>query len=629
MNCLSLAAKSEYLTWLSYLRHELYTPLNAIQGYSDFASLLRLVKQMGEQIYTLINQSMKGNQSSTEQQVISKEEVSTDWSSSWTRLRNETCIQQLQPLSQALDLMAKQLEMLAPISFLSDIRKVAISTKNFQEIVYLVAKSETWPCKLRLESAESTELAGAAVDPQAAISEPPQSATVRVAHDVEQPLFSETIAPHSSGSASSQSNLPSGLPTVQAAPTVVSPSAAKQFANVLVVDDNGANCDLLCRYIIRQGHRATPVPSGRQALSQIQTGVYDLILLDILMPEMNGYEVLAWIRKSEWRHLSVIMISSLDEIDSVIKCIEMGAEDYLPKPFNPTLLKARVDACLEKKKFRDQEVSYLAQLATANEQIVQLNDQLRAENGRLSSELDISRHIQQMMLPKPQELAKIANLEVVGFMRPADEVGGDYYDVICTNNGVVIGIGDVTGHGLESGLLMLMIQTSVRALVEQGCCDYQQFFNVINRTILSNVERMGTSRNSTLALVHYEEGRLKISGQHEEVIIIRNDGRIERIDTINLGFPMGLDSEISDFLGQIEIDLNLQDILILYTDGITEAEDEKGQFYGIDRLTEVASKRHSSSATEICDAVISSLIKHIGNQRIFDDITLLVMKRNS
>ncbi|MEJ2672000.1 MAG: adenylate/guanylate cyclase domain-containing protein [Deltaproteobacteria bacterium] len=126
--------------------------------------------------------------------------------------------------------------------------------------------------------------------------------------------------------------------------------------SILVVDDNGINRDLLSRYLERQGHAVQVAHNGRQALEMIAADAFDLVLLDITMPELTGYEVLQHLKHSEtWRDLPVIMISALDEMDSVIRCIELGAEDYLPKPFNPVLLRNRVGAFLERKRLRNLE----------------------------------------------------------------------------------------------------------------------------------------------------------------------------------------------------------------------------------------------------------------------------------
>jgi class 3 adenylate cyclase len=138
--------------------------------------------------------------------------------------------------------------------------------------------------------------------------------------------------------------------------------------SVLVVDDNEVNRDLLARRLQRQGHVVTVAVDGSQALELMRSAPFDLVLLDIMMPQMNGYEVLEHLKADEkLRYIPVIMISAVDDIDSIVRCIELGAEDYLSKPFNPVLLKARISACLEKKRLRDQEQAYLQKLADEQE----------------------------------------------------------------------------------------------------------------------------------------------------------------------------------------------------------------------------------------------------------------------
>ncbi|MBD2319725.1 SpoIIE family protein phosphatase [Phormidium tenue] len=263
----------------------------------------------------------------------------------------------------------------------------------------------------------------------------------------------------------------------------------------------------------------------------------------------------------------------------------------------------------------------------ANKQILALNNLLKLENLRMSSELDVTRKLQQMILPKEQELELIAGLDIAGFMEPAAEVGGDYYDVLQQNGRIKIGIGDVTGHGLESGMLMIMVQTAVRTLLQSEENDPVRFLDILNRTIYGNVQRMSSDKNLTLSLIDYEQGKLILSGQHEEMILVRKNGTLERFDTIDLGFPIGLEEEIFGFLDQKHIHLHGGDVVVLYTDGITEAEDEERKLYGVDRLCEVVRQNVEASALEIRQAVIADLRSHIGNQKIYDDITLLVLKQ--
>ena len=134
-------------------------------------------------------------------------------------------------------------------------------------------------------------------------------------------------------------------------------------ASLLIVDDNSMNRIMLSRYTTRLGYQSTLVENGRQALEKLQNESFDLVLLDVQMPEMDGYQVLEQMKVHPYlREIPVIMISAVDELESTVRCIELGAQDYLPKPFNPVLLRARLTACLERKRLRDQEIDYLRQV---------------------------------------------------------------------------------------------------------------------------------------------------------------------------------------------------------------------------------------------------------------------------
>jgi adenylate cyclase len=132
--------------------------------------------------------------------------------------------------------------------------------------------------------------------------------------------------------------------------------AAVQPSRILVVDDNASNRDLLSRRLQRQGHTVLQAEDGATALALVEKEALDLVLLDLMMPGISGYDVLASLKSDQrFRDIPVIMISALSELDSVVRCIEAGADDYLAKPFDPTLLRARVGSSLEKKHLRDRE----------------------------------------------------------------------------------------------------------------------------------------------------------------------------------------------------------------------------------------------------------------------------------
>src|SRR6266516_7279667 len=135
--------------------------------------------------------------------------------------------------------------------------------------------------------------------------------------------------------------------------------------HLLVVDDNKVNRILLARGLEGDGHKVETAENGRQGLEKLRANSFDLVLLDIEMPEMNGYQVLeTCLQDAELRDIPIIMTSSLDELDSVVKCVELGAEDYLNKPINPVLLNARITASLEKKRLRDQQRELISTFAT-------------------------------------------------------------------------------------------------------------------------------------------------------------------------------------------------------------------------------------------------------------------------
>jgi adenylate cyclase len=203
-----------------------------------------------------------------------------------------------------------------------------------------------------------------------------------------------------------------------------------ESGSILVVDDNGINRDLLSRYLERQGHAVQVAPNGQKALEMIAIGAFDLVLLDITMPGLTGYEVLQHLKNSEtWRDLPVIMISALDEMDRVVRCIELGAEDYLPKPFNPVLLRSRVGDFLEKKRLRDLEVEQQRKLHELNTALELRNRFIRQTFGSYLSDEIVDTILQKggLKIAGEKRLATILMADLRGFTSiserlPAEDV---------------------------------------------------------------------------------------------------------------------------------------------------------------------------------------------------------------
>ena len=261
------------------------------------------------------------------------------------------------------------------------------------------------------------------------------------------------------------------------------------------------------------------------------------------------------------------------------------------------------------------------------QRVAEMMNALQADNMRLGAELDVARKLQQMLVPSNEELQQIPGLDIAGHMQPASEVGGDYYDVLQHDGRTKIGIGDVTGHGLESGVMSVMTQCVIRALLIQGEKNPVHFLDTLNRTLYANVQRLGSDKNLTLSIVDYEDGQVKVSGQHEYMLVVRDDGKLEVVDTADLGFPIALENDISRFVNDTTVQLGPGDGVVLYTDGVTEAENEAGEQYGLERLCEVVQNHWSGSAEETKAAVVKDLDTYIGEQTVYDDITLVVAKQ--
>jgi sigma-B regulation protein RsbU (phosphoserine phosphatase) len=268
-----------------------------------------------------------------------------------------------------------------------------------------------------------------------------------------------------------------------------------------------------------------------------------------------------------------------------------------------------------------------ADLQQANAEITRLNDQLKDENLRLSAELDVARRLQMMVLPPESDLDRVTDLDIASYMRPADEVGGDYYDVLHVGDTVLLGIGDVTGHGLPAGVVMLMAQTALLTLAEDGEEDTERILARLNRVLYQNIMRIRENKNMTLAILQYRNRQFKIVGQHESILVCRTDGQVEVIDTLNLGLPLGLEDEIDEFIAAERVQLAPGELLVLYTDGVTEAENPQRQQYDIPMLADAISRYRHLEAKEVLQRTLDDVYAFIDTAHIYDDISLVVVKQ--
>ena len=275
-----------------------------------------------------------------------------------------------------------------------------------------------------------------------------------------------------------------------------------------------------------------------------------------------------------------------------------------------------------------------ADLEVAKSNIEKLNQRLEADNVRMSSELNVQQRLQQMLQPSAGELRQIHRLDVAAEVRPATEVGGDYYDLFSGGNRDTFAIGDVTGHGLESGVVMLMTQSILRGLLTETGMPLTRVLEHANQALFANIARSGIDRYLSLCLIDYAKdvqnsagANLTIVGQHETILIARASGDIEVIDTDALGFSVGMIDDISPFVAETRTTIVTGDVVLLYSDGVTEAENTLGVAYGTDRLSEQLLLHRHQTAAQIKRAILDDLLTFCADSPLQDDVMLVVLKQ--
>jgi sigma-B regulation protein RsbU (phosphoserine phosphatase) len=345
-----------------------------------------------------------------------------------------------------------------------------------------------------------------------------------------------------------------------------------QSASVLVVDDVAENRDLLVRRLQRLGiSDIEEAVNGIAALAAIERRNFDLVLLDIMMPEMKGYQVLEHLRQNgRSRDLPIIVISALNEIEPVVRCIELGAEDFVLKPFNPILLRARVMATLEKKALRDIT---------------------REELRRKQAELNEARTLQLALCPPPFRGALGGrDLRVDVLLEPAKEVGGDIVDHFCVGGDLlVLVLGDVSDKGAGAALMMARTHALFRSLSTRP--DAAQLFGAPERAVGLVNDALAAGNSScmfvTLLLGTFDvaSGRLTyVRAGHVPPFLRRATGVVERLREAG-GPPLGLVDGMA--YKSASVDLHGGDQLLVVTDGITEAADPAGVLFGDDRASDL------------------------------------------
>ena len=376
---------------------------------------------------------------------------------------------------------------------------------------------------------------------------------------------------------------------------------------VLVVDDEAFNVDYLFQELEDFGVTTISAKDGIEALEQVGRHSPDLVLLDIMMPKMDGFAVLAKMKSEEtFRDIPIIIISANSDMQHVLKGIAMGAEDYLPKPFDPLLLRARVNASLEKKRFRNLEKEYLK---------------------GLERELEIGRQIQAGFLPK--EIVSPQGWEISAFFRAAREVAGDFYDVfLVEDDRLALIVGDVTDKGVGAALYMALYRSLLRAYLstsgfvkngtKNGLSEAASFVN----NYICRVHHSVMYLTAFMAILDPWSGKLAfVSAGHDFPLVVRRNGDIQELKPT--GPAIGILEDRVFGLGEIQLELG--DTLLVYTDGLLDLRNNAGSSFG-PNLRGLVGRKTNGTRVLIAN-IVSQADDFCAGTVQYDDITILGISR--
>ena len=397
-------------------------------------------------------------------------------------------------------------------------------------------------------------------------------------------------------------------PAAEASPAASAATSRDSDSTILIVDDTPINRRLLRGILKRGGHTLIEASNGLEALAAAESELPDLILLDIMMPELDGYEVCSRLKsRDDTCNIPIIILSALDRPADRVRGLELGAADYVTKPFDRAEVVARVNTQL---------------------QLQQANRELRARQAQVESELHAAADIQRSLLPSPQ--LAIPGVDVFWHFEPCDSLGGDMINVMpLTSEETALYLLDVSGHGVPSALVTVSV---VQRLLPHGGLVLDPSDprgTTAPAAVLAELdenypmERFHKHLTIAYALLDHETGLLRYScAAHPYPVLLRSDGCLELLEAggsvIGMGGILPFDEE--------EVQLERGDRLFLYTDGIVELEAPDGEQYGEQQFYDFLDSHRHLSLEELTNTLNRDLEVHARGLPPNDDISLVALE---
>jgi sigma-B regulation protein RsbU (phosphoserine phosphatase) len=371
-------------------------------------------------------------------------------------------------------------------------------------------------------------------------------------------------------------------------------------SRVLIVDDVKANVDILVQALSSE-YKLSVALGGQQALDAVRRSPPDLILLDIMMPDVDGYEICRRLRAAEaTRELPIMFLSSLEDVNDKARGFEVGGNDYLTKPFEILEVKARVRSLLKAK-------SYAEAVKAAAER-----------------DLRIAREIQTGLLPANIS-AQIqgTGLDVHAVLEPARLVGGDLFEVLRLGpDRVLVAVGDVSGKGIPAALFMAVAMTLLRSLARQGNATEEILRQLNDELLEQNPRGMFVTLQCLVFDLAMGSVTCASAGHHAAFQI--TPGHAPRPAFTSSGRVLGLMP--ADDIKSETLELQTGETFVLFTDGVSEAFDPNEELFGEERLLAQLQSSSGRSARETTLGVLEAVRRHAAGAQQSDDITIVSVR---
>lgn len=390
---------------------------------------------------------------------------------------------------------------------------------------------------------------------------------------------------------------------------------------ILIVDDGIVNRSLLHLILKKQGYELLEAGDGEEAIKVCSLNLPDLVLLDIVMPKKNGYEVCAELKASNrTKDIPIIFLSSKDEAADKIKGLELGAVDYITKPFDKGEVLARVKTLLKVHKL--------------TKSLVEANTILLEKQKKLEEDLKAAAQIQKSLIPS--EYPKIDNFGFAWQFIPCEHSGGDIFNIHSLDEShLAVYVIDVSGHGVPSAMVTVSVNQSLQpttGLIVKRSTDHSPFYEITPPAkLLSHldddypIERFDKYFTMTYLILNTKTGQiLYSSAAHPKPVLVKRSGEIKLLDAG--GSIIGMGGIVPFEEGKAVMEKG--DRLYLYTDGITEFFNYADEQFGEDRFYDELLSSQKEPLEKSCEQVVASLKSFGNNREAEDDITIVALECN-